>query len=141
MKISIINGPNLNLTGQRETHIYGTQSLDDYLRLLAAGYPDVEFSFFQSNVEGEIVNEIQRVGFDADGIVINAGAYSHYSIAIADALRSVTAPAIEVHISNIFAREKERHQSVIAPACNGMIVGLGLDGYRLAVEAIDSMVN
>ena len=140
MRIAIINGPNLNLTGKRDPQVYGTQSLNDYFHVLATGYPYIDFTFYQSNVEGEIVNEIQRVGFDVDGIVINAGAYSHYSIAIADALRSVTAPAIEVHISNIFAREKERHQSVIAPACKGMIAGLGLDGYRLAVEAIDSMV-
>ena len=139
MKISIINGPNLNLTGKREPEIYGTQTLDDYMRLLAAGYPDVEFSTFQSNVEGEIVNEIQRVGDVVDGIVINAGAYSHYSIAIADALRAVKAPAVEVHISNIMAREPERRHSALAPACVGMITGFGLDSYRLAVEALDSI--
>lgn len=139
MKISIINGPNLNLTGKREPEIYGTQTLDDYLRLLATGYPDVEFTTFQSNVEGEIVNEIQRVGGLVDGIVINAGAYSHYSIAIADALRTVEAPAVEVHISNIMAREPERRHSVLAPACVGMIAGFGLDSYRLAIEALDSI--
>ena len=138
MKISIINGPNLNMTGVREPEIYGTQTLDDYLKLLAAGYPDIEFTTFQSNVEGEIVNEIQRVGQDVNGIVINAGAYSHYSIAIADALRSVEAPAVEVHISNIMAREPERRHSVLAPACVGMITGFGLDSYRLAVEALDA---
>ena len=138
MKISIINGPNLNMTGVREPEIYGTQTLDDYLKLLAAGYPDIEFTTFQSNVEGEIVNEIQRVGQDVDGIVINAGAYSHYSIAIADALRAVEAPAVEVHISNIMAREPERRHSVLAPACVGMITGFGLDSYRLAVEALDA---
>ena len=138
MKISIINGPNLNMTGVREPEIYGTQTLDDYLKLLAAGYPDIEFTTFQSNVEGEIVDEIQRVGQDVDGIVINAGAYSHYSIAIADALRAVKAPAVEVHISNIMAREPERHHSVLAPACVGMITGFGLDSYRLAVEALDA---
>jgi 3-dehydroquinate dehydratase-2 len=139
MKISIINGPNLNLIGQREPEIYGTQSLDGYLQLLVAAYPDVQFSFFQSNCEGDIINEIHRVGFDSDGIVINAGAYSHYSIAIADALRSVTAPAVEVHISNIHAREEYRHHSVLAPACVGVIAGFGLDSYRLAVEALDAM--
>lgn len=136
MKISIINGPNLNLVGEREPEIYGSQRLDDYLRLLAAGYPDVEFSFFQSNIEGEIVDEIQRVGREASGIVLNAGAYSHYSLAIADALRAVQAPAVEVHISNVYAREESRRTSAIAPACVGMIAGFGLDSYRLAVEAI-----
>ena len=128
MKISIINGPNLNLIGQREPEIYGTQSLDSYLQLLVAAYPDVQFSFFQSNCEGDIINEIHRVG-----------AYSHYSSAIADALRSVTAPAVEVHISNIHAREEYRHHSVLAPACVGVIAGFGLDSYRLAVEALDAM--
>ena len=138
MKISIINGPNLNLVGEREPEIYGTQSLEKYFQLLVAAYPDVQFTFFQSNVEGEIINEIHRVGFDCDGIVINAGAYTHYSLAIADALRSVTAPAVEVHISNIHAREEMRRRSAIAPACVGVIAGFGLDSYRLAVEAIDN---
>lgn len=141
MKISIINGPNLNLTGKREPEIYGTQSLESYFQFLAAAYPDVEFTFFQSNIEGEIVDEIQRVGFDADGIVINAGAYSHYSLAIADALRATPAPAVEVHLSNVYSREPERHHSAIAPACVGVIAGFGLDSYRLAVEALDSMLN
>ena len=141
MKISIINGPNLNLTGQREPDIYGTQSLESYFQVLATAYPEVEFTFFQSNIEGEIVDEIQRAGFDSDGIVINAGAYSHYSLAIADALRAVPAPAVEVHLSNVYSREPERHHSAIAPACVGMIAGFGLDSYRLAVEALDSMHN
>lgn len=141
MKISIINGPNLNLTGKREPDIYGTQSLENYYQILVTAYNDVEFKFFQSNIEGEIVDEIQRVGFDVDGIVINAGAYSHYSLAIADALRSVPAPAVEVHMSNVYDREPERHHSAIAPACKGMIAGFGLDSYRLAIEAIDSMLN
>lgn len=136
MKISIINGPNLNLIGRREPEIYGTESLDSYLEQLARAFPNVEFSFFQSNCEGSIIDEIHRVGFTADGIVINAGAYSHYSLAIADALRAVPAPAIEVHISNIYEREPERHTSVTAAACKGMIVGKGLDGYRLAVESL-----
>ncbi|MBQ9584530.1 MAG: type II 3-dehydroquinate dehydratase [Muribaculaceae bacterium] len=139
MKIAIINGPNLNLTGKREPDIYGTQSLENYYQILATAYHDVEFSFFQSNIEGEIVDEIQRAGFDADGIVINAGAYSHYSLAIADALRSVPAPAVEVHMSNIYNREPERHHSAIASACKGMIAGFGLDSYRLAIEALDAM--
>ncbi|MBR2147319.1 MAG: 3-dehydroquinate dehydratase [Muribaculaceae bacterium] len=141
MRISVINGPNLNLTGRREPEIYGTQSLESYLQLLVAAYPDVEFTFFQSNIEGEIVDEIQRTGFDSDGIVINAGAYSHYSLAIADALRAVPAPAVEVHLSNVYDREPERHHSAIAPACKGLIAGFGLDSYRLAVEALDSMHN
>lgn len=141
MKISIINGPNLNLTGKREPEIYGTQSLESYFQFLAAAYPDVEFTFFQSNIEGEIVDEIQRAGQDADGIVINAGAYSHYSLAIADALRAVPAPAVEVHLSNVYSREPERHHSAIAPACVGMIAGFGLDSYRLAIESLDSMLN
>lgn len=141
MKISIINGPNLNLTGKREPEIYGNQSLESYFQVLAAAYPDVQFAFFQSNVEGEIVNEIQRAGFEADGIVINAGAYSHYSLAIADALRAVPAPAVEVHMSNVYQREAERHHSAIAPACVGTIAGFGLDSYRLAIESIDAMLN
>ena len=141
MKISIINGPNLNLTGKREPEIYGTQSLESYFQVLATAYPDVEFTFFQSNIEGEIVDEIQRAGFDVDGIVINAGAYSHYSLAIADALRATPAPAVEVHLSNVYSRELERHHSAIAPACVGVIAGFGLDSYRLAVEALDSMLN
>lgn len=141
MRISVINGPNLNLTGRREPEIYGSQSLESYLQLLVAAYPDVEFTFFQSNIEGEIVDEIQRTGFDSDGIVINAGAYSHYSLAIADALRAVPAPAVEVHLSNVYDREPERHHSAIAPACKGLIAGFGLDSYRLAVEALDSMHN
>lgn len=141
MKISIINGPNLNLTGRREPEIYGTQSLESYFQFLVAAYPDVEFTFFQSNIEGEIVDEIQRAGQDADGIVINAGAYSHYSLAIADALRAVPAPAVEVHLSNVYSREPERHHSAIAPACVGMIAGFGLDSYRLAIESLDSMLN
>jgi len=124
------------MIGQREPEIYGTQSLDNYLTLLANAYPDVSFKFFQSNCEGEIIDEIQRSGIEVDGIVINAGAYSHYSLAIADALRAVPATAVEVHISNIMAREPERHKSVIAPACKGMITGFGLDSYRLAVEAL-----
>ncbi len=139
MKISIINGPNLNLTGQREPEIYGTQSLEGYQELLVAAYPDVQFTFFQSNIEGELVDEIQRAGFESDGIVINAGAYSHYSLAIADALRLVPAPAVEVHISNIYAREPRRRRSVLAHACVGMIAGFGLDSYRLAIEALDAM--
>lgn len=136
MKIAIINGPNLNLVGQREPGVYGSRSLDAYLEDLTARYPAVEFSVFQSNSEGALIDEVQRVGFDVNGIVLNAGAYTHYSIALADALRAVTAPAVEVHISNVHAREDYRHRSVIAAACRGVIAGFGLDSYRLAVEAL-----
>lgn len=136
MKISIINGPNLNLVGVREPEIYGNMSMDSYLKQLVEKYPQVEFELFQSNHEGSIIDEIQRVGFDVDGIVINAGAYTHYSIAIGDALKAVTAPAIEVHISNVQAREPYRHVSMIKDSCRCVIAGYGLDSYRRAVDAI-----
>ena len=136
MKIAIINGPNLNLVGVREPEVYGGQSLDAYLQELVKAYGNVEFEQLQSNHEGELVDAIQRVGFSVDGIVLNAGAYTHTSVALADALRSVTSPAIEVHISNVHAREEFRHRSFIAAACRGVIAGFGLDSYRLAVEAI-----
>lgn len=136
MKISIINGPNLNLVGVREPEIYGNMSMDSYLKQLVENYPQVEFELFQSNHEGSIIDEIQRVGFDVDGIVINAGAYTHYSIAIGDALKAVTAPAIEVHISNVQAREAYRHVSMIKDSCRCVIAGYGLDSYRRAVDAI-----
>lgn len=135
-KIAIINGPNLNLQGRREPEVYGTQSMEDYLVELRAQFPDVDFSYFQSNIEGEIVDRIQQVGFDMDGIVINAGGYSHTSVAIHDALQAVPAPAVEVHISNIFAREEYRHHSLLSSACKGVISGMGLQGYALAVRGI-----
>lgn len=138
MKIAIINGPNLNLVGRREPDIYGSRPLDEYLAQLVGRYPAVEFTLFQSNCEGAIIDEIQRAGDEADAIVLNAGAYSHYSLAIADALRAIAIPAIEVHISNIFAREPERRRSVIAPACLGTVAGFGLDSYRMAVEHLVS---
>ena len=138
MKISIINGPNLNLVGVREPEIYGHKSMDDYLRELAARYPQVEFITFQSNHEGSIIDEIQRVGFTSQGIAINAGAYTHYSIAIADALRAVTAPAVEVHISDVMSREPFRHVSMIKDACATVVAGYGLDSYR---RAIDFLLN
>ena len=134
MNITIINGPNLNLLGVREKEKYGSQSWDDYYQLLTARYPDVEFSYFQSNVEGEIINCIQRVGFDADGIILNAGGYTHTSVAIADAVASITTPVVEVHITNIYAREEVRSRSLLSRACCGVISGFGLDSYRLAVE-------
>ena len=136
MKIQIINGPNINLLGKREPAIYGSQSFDDYLVELKQAYPQVEFEYFQSNIEGEMINKIHQIGFDYDGIVLNAGAYTHTSIALQDAIRAVTSPAIEVHISNVHAREEFRHRSMISCACLGVIAGFGMDSYRLAVEAL-----
>lgn len=134
MKIAIINGPNLNLLGRREIDIYGNEPFENFFAHLQQQFTKVELSFFQSNVEGEIINEIQRVGFDADGIVINPGGYSHTSVAIADALAAVTSPAVEVHISNIYAREEFRKTSYISSKCRGCITGLGLKGYELAIK-------
>jgi 3-dehydroquinate dehydratase-2 len=136
MRISIINGPNLNLLGKREPEKYGKQSFDDYLFILKAKYPEINFEYFQSNVEGELINEIHNKGFSSDGIILNAGGYTHTSVAIADAIASIKAPVIEVHITNIAAREEFRHTSLIAHSCTGSISGFGLDSYRLAVEAI-----
>lgn len=130
----IINGPNLNLVGVREPEVYGSKSMDQYVGELKILFPEVTIGYYQSNIEGEIVGKIQEVGFDCAGIVINAGGYSHTSVAIHDAVKSVSAPVIEVHISNIFAREEYRHHSLLGSACRGMICGLGLDGYRLAIE-------
>lgn len=136
MKILIINGPNLNLLGVREKGIYGDSSFESYYQTLKARYPQVVFDYFQSNHEGALIDEIHRQGFDVDGIVLNAGAYTHTSIAIADAIRAVKSPVVEVHISNVHSRESYRHVSMIAPACKGVIAGFGLDSYRLAVEAL-----
>ncbi|MDR0938409.1 MAG: type II 3-dehydroquinate dehydratase [Mediterranea sp.] len=136
MKIQIINGPNINLLGKREPSIYGGVAFEDYLSGLCGRYADVDIDYFQSNIEGELIDRIQRTGFDVDGIILNAGAYTHTSIALQDAIRSVTAPVIEVHISNVHAREEFRHHSMIAAACRGVICGFGLDSYRLALEAL-----
>ncbi|HZL77194.1 MAG TPA: type II 3-dehydroquinate dehydratase [Bacteroidales bacterium] len=136
MEITIINGPNLNLLGKREPEKYGKQSFEDYLVSLQSEYPEVVFSYFQSNVEGEIINKIHEIGFSCDGIILNAGGYTHTSVAIADAIASVKTPVVEVHITNIAAREEFRHTSLIAGSCAGSISGFGLDSYRLAVEAI-----
>lgn len=136
MRIQIINGPNINLLGKREPSIYGSVSFEDYLAQLRAKYADIQIDYFQSNIEGEMIDRIQQVGFEADGIVLNAGAYTHTSIALQDAIRAVTAPVIEVHISNVHARESFRHVSMISCACLGVICGFGLDSYRLAVEAL-----
>ncbi len=136
MRIQIINGPNINLLGKREPGIYGATSFEDYYKTLCERYLDIEFHYYQSNVEGEMINKIHEVGFDYDGIVLNAGAYTHTSVALQDALRAVTAPTIEVHISNVHKREEFRHKSFISCACLGVICGFGLDSYRLAVEAL-----
>ena len=135
MNIAIINGPNLNLLGVRESAIYGEQSFEDYFVNLQKQFPKIHFSYFQSNIEGEIIDHLHKIGFDFDGIVLNAAAYTHTSIAIADAIRAIKTPVIEVHISNTFARESFRHHSYISPYCKGIIAGFGLDSYRLAVEA------
>lgn len=133
MKISIINGPNLNLLGKREVDIYGNESFDTYIVSLRAKYANIEISYFQSNVEGELINEIQRVGFDQDGIIFNPGGYTHTSVAIGDAIAAIKAPVIEVHISNIFAREEFRRISHVSGKAMGVISGLGLKGYELAL--------
>lgn len=135
MRIQIINGPNINLLGKREPSIYGAVSFEEYFRKLVSQYPEVEFAYYQSNVEGEMINKIHEIGFSFDGIILNAGAYTHTSIALQDALRAVITPAIEVHISNVHTREEFRHKSMISCACKGVICGFGLDSYRLAVEA------
>ena len=136
MRIQIINGPNINLLGKREHSIYGSVRFEDYLTGLRETYKDIEINYFQSNIEGEMIDCIQQTGFEADGIILNAGAYTHTSIALQDAIRSVTAPVIEVHISNVHSREAFRHVSMIACACKGVICGFGLDSYRLALEAL-----
>ncbi len=136
MKILIINGPNLNLLGRREPGIYGSMSFEDYLPQLREHYPMVELSYYQSNVEGELINKLQEEGFTCDGIVLNAGAYTHTSIALHDCIRSIASPVIEVHISNVHQRESFRHHSMISSACRGVICGFGLDSYRLAIEAL-----
>ena len=140
-KILIINGPNLNLTGIREPDIYGTRSFNDYFTILEKKYPEINFIFFQSNSEGEIIDIIHKHGFSVSGIIINAGAYSHTSLAIADAIAAIDSPVIEVHISNVFKREPVRHKSFIAPVSAGLISGFGLDSYRLAVEALLEIIS
>src|SRR5437868_3271491 len=134
MKIAIINGPNLNLLGKRETDIYGSMPFEQYLEKLKAKYSDVEFSYFQTNIEGEIVNEIQRVGFSFDGIILNPAGYTHTSVAIGDAIAAIKSPVIEVHISNVHAREDFRKLSHVSGKSAGSIFGLGLKGYDLAVQ-------
>jgi len=139
MKILIMNGPNLNLLGTREPGVYGHETMDTCMKNLREQYPDITLEYYQSNVEGEMINKLQEVGFTYDGIVLNAGAYTHTSIALLDCIRSLKTPVIEVHISNVHAREDFRHQSVISAGCKGVIAGFGLDSYRLAVEALKKL--
>ena len=135
MKIQIINGPNLNLLGTREPGIYGSDTMEAYLDTLRKRYPDIDIDYYQSNIEGELITKLQQVGFTYDGIVLNAGAYTHTSIALHDCIRSLKTPVIEVHISNVHKREEVRHHSYISSACRGVICGFGMDSYRLAIES------
>lgn len=139
MRIQIINGPNINLLGKREPTIYGATSFEEYLDTLRQRYPDVQIDYFQSNVEGFLIDKIHEVGFSYEGIILNAGAYTHTSIALQDAIRAVTTPVVEVHISNVHAREEFRHRSMISCACRGVILGFGLDSYRLALESLTAL--
>lgn len=141
MKILIINGPNLNLLGRREPGIYGAISFEEYLVQLRSAYPSVEIEYFQSNHEGDIIDKIHQYGFTADGIILNAGAYTHTSVAIADAIRAVQTPVVEVHISNVHQREEFRHHSYLSAACRGVIIGFGMASYRLALESFVSDVK
>lgn len=136
MRIIIINGPNLNLLGKREPEVYGNQTFEDYFSLLKNKFPKIELDYYQSNIEGEIINKIQEVGFSFDGIILNAAAYTHTSVGIADAVKAIKTPVVEVHISNTFSREDFRHQSYISPNAKGIIIGFGLMGYDLAIESL-----
>jgi len=133
-KIWIINGPNLNLLGKREPQIYGAQGFEDYFKTLQAQFPKIELAYFQSNSEGGLIDKIHEIGFSADGIILNAGGYTHTSVALTDAIAGITTPTIEVHISNVHAREEFRHHSYLSKNCVGIIVGFGLDGYRMAIS-------
>lgn len=141
MKIQIINGPNLNLLGRREPDKYGNISFEEYLDSLHKLFPGIRIEYFQSNVEGEIINKIHEIGFDFDGIILNSGGYTHTSVSIADAVSAVSAPVIEVHITNISAREGFRHNSIVGRYCTGSIIGLGLFGYKLAIEALIELLK
>lgn len=136
MKIAIINGPNLNLLGKREPDVYGNTTFESYFEMLKERYPAVEFEYFQSNIEGEIISKIQEFGFSSDGIVLNAAAYTHTSVGIGDAVKAVSAPIVEVHISNVYQREDFRHESYISAHAMGVIVGFGLLGYELAIRSL-----
>ena len=135
MNIAILNGPNLNLLGKREPDVYGNKDFDQYFEQLQPLFPEINLTYFQSNVDGELINELQRVGFDVDGIILNAAAYTHTSVGIGDAIKAISAPIIEVHISNTFSREDFRHTSFVTPNAKGLILGFGLDVYRLAIES------
>jgi 3-dehydroquinate dehydratase-2 len=135
MKIAILNGPNLNLLGKREPEVYGTQTFEDYFEILKNNFPKIELTYYQSNIEGELIGKIQELGFTYDGIILNAGAYTHTSIGIGDAIKAVTTPIIEVHISNTYARESFRHQSYISGNAKGVILGFGLKSYDLAIQS------
>jgi len=141
LKILIINGPNLNLLGKREPEIYGHQSFEDFLEELRSEFPEVEITYFQSNIEGELIDVIHLAGFEVNGILLNAGGYTHTSVAISDAIAGVTTPVLEVHISNIYKREEFRHKSIISKECVGLISGLGLDSYRLGINYFLSQKN
>lgn len=134
--ILIVNGPNLNLLGVREPQVYGNRTFEDYFLELKRQYPNIALEYYQSNVEGELINKLQEVGFSYDGIILNAGGYSHTSVAIHDAIAAITTPVVEVHISNIYAREEYRHHSLLSSACKGIICGLGLQGYDLAIQSL-----
>ncbi len=135
MKIQIINGPNLNLLGLREPSIYGSESIDSFIEKLKEQYSIIEIDYYQSNVEGELINKLHEVGFSYDGIILNAGGYTHTSVAIADAIAAIKTPVVEVHVSNIYAREEYRHVSLTGKNCKGVLTGFGLNGYRLALES------
>ncbi|MFZ4105036.1 type II 3-dehydroquinate dehydratase [Flavobacterium sp.] len=135
MKVIIINGPNLNLLGKREPDVYGNETFEEYLNYLISKFPSIEIDYYQSNIEGEIINKLQEVGFSYNGIILNAAAYTHTSIGIGDAVKAITTPVIEVHISNTFAREEFRHQSFISPSAKGVILGFGLKSYELALQS------
>jgi len=141
MKIIIINGPNLNLLGKREPEIYGDQSFEDFYEKIKSNFPNIHLDYFQSNIEGELVNKLQQVGYTYDGIILNAAGYTHTSIAISDAIAAVESPVLEVHISNIYSREEYRHKSIISGNCVGMISGLGLEGYLLGLSYFTNQNN
>jgi len=138
MKIQIINGPNLNLLGKREPDTYGKQSFEEYFEKLKARFPDIALDYYQSNIEGELINKLHDVGFSFDGVILNAGAYTHTSVAIHDAIAAIKTPVIEVHISNVYAREEFRHKSLITSKCIGLITGFGMDGYAMAIQHLVS---
>ncbi len=138
MKIQIINGPNLNLLGKREPETYGNQSFEDYFVLLKSRFPTVELHYYQSNVEGELINKLHEVGFSFEGIILNAGAYTHTSVAIHDAIAAIKTPVVEVHISNVYAREEFRHKSLITSKCVGLITGFGMEGYEMGIQYLQN---